>query len=568
MQDDTKNPQDQGDTHIRRLSAVDGASDALACDKVSVSDLAIHLTKRKNSSTVSKLVTTPANIAPRIPVLDRISDAVCIADADLQIVECNKVLRDWYGGNAALAGQSCRSLFGHVFEQIDRELLQPLATGSQPAPMEAYIRIRKNKGIWAEVSAFPWTLEDNETQGVIIIIRDITRLKTAENEAIHKANDLGLVNTVARSLGRSLAMTETLVSIKTAMSTSDLLVGGRLLIYDPAIELLWQGVAWGVAEGIAFQPVPVSEFYAEYIVSRPAVVHGQDHQNVTSTGHALKDYASWCVPIVSDNDLQGMMELFSSSHSEFDPGRRGFYRLLGQQIGTAMQNARLYEEVRAGRERLKALSANLVQAVESERRNLAQDLHDEVGQALMALQLAIGLSSRDMGTEHKAQIRDQQAMVFELTTRIRELITDMRPGVLEDEGLIGGIQWHINRLPKLSDLSVSFTSSGMDDRRFIPEVETVFFRIAQEALTNVVRHSDASSAELSIDFDGDILRLTIIDDGRGFDVYSKLAHSGHYGLVGMFERAEAINGTLNIDSSPAGGTKLTLSVGAQAIHQG
>ena len=109
MQDDTINPQDQGDTrkgatHIRRLSAVDGASDALTCDKVSVSDLATHLTSRKTSPPAYRSVKASANIAPRIPVLDRISEAVCITDADLQLVEYNQVLCDWYGGNAVLAG--------------------------------------------------------------------------------------------------------------------------------------------------------------------------------------------------------------------------------------------------------------------------------------------------------------------------------------------------------------------------------------------------------------------------------------------------------------------------------
>lgn len=519
-----------------------------------------------NENTPQNNRVNPVNIsdsvyAPSSKVFDFITDGICLTDLTGNIISCNRAFRDIFYRES----DSVSKEYTDIFAELIKPGCQPNQQLQQNIVIEKPVVTAKGKRMWIEVSAHSTTLDKGN--GYAICIRDITSTRKAQLHIEELNADLALLGRISRTVGRSLAMTEILVNIKTAMETSEQLVGGRLLIYDPSIELLWQGIAWGVVENIVFEPVPVSEYYSEYIVSRPAVTPPKRVPRTDSQPTPLENYASWCVPIISENELIGMMEIFSESYTEFEPERRAFYQLLVKQIGTAIQNTRLFEEVRASRERLKTLSSNLVTAVESERKNLARDLHDEVGQALIALQLAIGLS-REPDSEHKKQMQEQQSLVFELTTRIRELITDMRPGVLEDEGIVGGIRCQINRLPQQSDIAVSMSESGIGNLRFAPEVETVFFRIAQEALTNTIRHSGASFVDVKLEYDQQTLRMNIVDDGHGFDVYSKLADTGHYGLVGMYERAEAINGSLSVDSTPGNGTHLTFCVDCAPLHKG
>lgn len=543
------NPENHEETQLQNRESA---------DEVGISASGLNLQQEHSSSSQ---VQASRNFDQSPILLDAVSDGICIFDRSGRICQANSTFRNWFH-KSKIIGQQASAILGSTFVQIEHMLPGLLREHRETVPFET--SISTDRGWMLCRLGVTDKLRSGDSDTVAVVITDISALRAAEADSEAKAADLALVNTLARLLGWGPALTETLVNIKTAMLTTCLLAGGRLLIYDAAYDLLWQGISWGVADRIPFQPVPVGEFYRDYVITRAAVDQTQEEDKQLHA-NTLSSYASWCLPVLSDNNLQCMMEIFSESEKEFVPARRDFYRLLGQQIGTAIQNAKLYEEVRASRERLKALSANLVQAVEAERKNLAQDLHDEVGQALLALQLAIGLNSGLSSDDQSESIRVQQNMVTELTARIRGLITDMRPGVLEEEGLPGSLQRQIDRLPKLAGLTVQLICSGCQHIRFTPELEVVFFRVAQEALTNVVRHSGAENVQVSLDCSPELLTLVVSDNGSGFDVYSKLSESNHYGLVGMFERAQAVNATLNIVSSPATGTKLTLSATSQAL---
>lgn len=555
-------------SHIPRLPVTEDTNIAASESTVLTSGLTVELLNCTNSlpGNLENHISSDSSMLETMgrDMLDSVGDAVFVVNSDLQLIDCNRTFRRWFvvDGEAV----DCRSIFGGQFEQVNTLLIEPVAAGTNPGPFRMQIKPRNLQPIWTEVTAQQYVIPNSIATGYLFIIKDVSQLINAENEIAQMTDDIALINEIARILGKSHTFTDTLVNIKAALSTAKTLVGGRLLVYEPTNDLLWQGIAWGVATDMIFQPVSVPEFYKECYTSEPKI-SSSNFTHHESISRITSNYMSWCVPIVTDNDLQGIMELFSDSPSVFSDSRKGFYHLLGNQIGIIMRNAILYEEVKASRERLKLLSANLVSAVEAERRSLARDLHDEVGQALLALQLAIGLSSKENGGEQNRDIENQQYMVTELTSKIRGIITDMRPGVLVESGLVGGIGWLMNRLAKVADICFSFKYGDLGQIRFASDIETVLFRVTQEALNNIVKHAKADNVVITLEYTGETIILNIIDDGTGFDVYSKLTDSNHYGLIGMYERVEAINGTLSIDSSTDQGTKLTITATAAAVNR-
>lgn len=214
----------------------------------------------------------------------------------------------------------------------------------------------------------------------------------------------------------------------------------------------------------------------------------------------------------------------------------------------AEQAQRLY----AGR--LQALSRRLVDVQEEERRSLARELHDEIGQELTALKLMIEEASRV--PEAAAALGDVRPVVQQLLRRVRDLSLDLRPPMLEDFGLASALQWLGERLERQAGLSVRLLHPASLPP-LPPDVATGAFRIAQEALTNVVRHSSVAEAEVCVEVRAEELVITVADGGTGFDRVAALAGWASSGLTGMHERARLLGGHLDIVASPGHGTRVT-----------
>jgi PAS domain S-box-containing protein len=206
-------------------------------------------------------------------------------------------------------------------------------------------------------------------------------------------------------------------------------------------------------------------------------------------------------------------------------------------------------------EHLRALSRRLLEVQEQERRFVAAELHDEVGQLLTGLNYQIELAARAGASEPLAAAR---TIVQDLTARVRELSQRLRPTVLDDLGLAPAIAWLIDRMKAQNELTVSFDHRGLEGR-LPPAVETAAFRIVQEALTNVARHAGVSAASVVLARDADTLEVRISDAGRGFDAAQVDVHN-HGGLSGMRERAAWLGGRLTIETAPRAGVRITASL--------
>jgi two-component system sensor histidine kinase UhpB len=216
-------------------------------------------------------------------------------------------------------------------------------------------------------------------------------------------------------------------------------------------------------------------------------------------------------------------------------------------------------------ERLKALAAQIAEVEDSERQRLARELHDRVGQNLTALGINLNIIRLQIPENSPGSVYyhldDSLSLVEQTAERIRDVMADLRPPVLDDYGLVAALRWYAEKVARRIDIPITVEGEEPDPR-MNTRVENALFRIAQEALTNVAKHSQASYVKISVDMVGDILRLSVSDDGIGFGPQN-LPETGDgqgWGLLSITERAEAVGGQVCIDSSPNQGTSVTVEV--------
>ncbi|MEZ4616356.1 MAG: sensor histidine kinase [Caldilineaceae bacterium] len=241
------------------------------------------------------------------------------------------------------------------------------------------------------------------------------------------------------------------------------------------------------------------------------------------------------------------------------------------EVSSKVEKERLFAAVRQQRAQLRALTSKLTEVQENERRQLARELHDELGQALTAIRMDLAAVERALpgaATAHLRERLQEAALLTEQTLeQIRELSLDLRPPMLDDLGLIPTLRWYLKRYHSRTKIKTGLTVLG-EERRLAVLIESALYRILQEALTNVARHAAASAVHLTLHYHPQRITANFEDDGRGFDVDAVLARDvGSMGLLGMRERVTLLGGTLQIDSG-AQGTQLCFDIPLGEQEQG
>lgn len=232
----------------------------------------------------------------------------------------------------------------------------------------------------------------------------------------------------------------------------------------------------------------------------------------------------------------------------------------------------LVEELRRKEEIRSRLLENVISAQEEERKRIARELHDETGQTLtgiiMSLEAAQDALEREPGAV-SGRLEKAMSLAGQSIDAIRQLVVDLRPAALDDLGLVPALRAFAESRLGEKGIHLQMETSGLKDR-LSPPVETCLFRVVQEAVTNIIRHSEASSAYIALKRDNGAVSLLVADDGKGFDfgtVTSSPDPSRALGLAGMQERVSLIGGRLTVDSAPGQGTRvratITLETGRQ-----
>ncbi|MDO8567632.1 MAG: response regulator [Dehalococcoidales bacterium] len=208
---------------------------------------------------------------------------------------------------------------------------------------------------------------------------------------------------------------------------------------------------------------------------------------------------------------------------------------------------------------LRSLSNRLIDIQEEERRDIARELHDQTGQSLTMVKLLLARVLKSPPDKAPEIINEAAQQVSEVINQVRNLSLALRPSMLDDLGLVPALTWLLERVGTQSGLSVGFDHDELQSQDVSSRVNTTAYRIVQEALTNIVRHSGASRAKVCLHTQGDVMSLNIEDDGRGFDMHL-LAIGTSNGLSGMRERTRLLGGTFTIESTPGTGTHITVKL--------
>jgi PAS domain S-box-containing protein len=271
---------------------------------------------------------------------------------------------------------------------------------------------------------------------------------------------------------------------------------------------------------------------------------GEDCQAIFETRHLRKDGSSYPVEIrVVHFPFQGRVQHFAF--------------------------ARDLSERQQAEEKMRELAQRVVAGEEQERQRLARELHDQVGQNLAVLGLTLGQAKEALPPElHDARERldDAQGQVQELREHLQRVMYDLRPPMLDDLGIYQALQWYCGRLTARHDLTITVRRRG-PARRWPAAVETALFRIAQEALTNIVLHARATVVMVTLTQSAEAIELEIKDNGVGFRRgRRRRATPRGLGIAIMEERALAVGGLVVVDSAPGRGARITVRV--PRVHRG
>ncbi len=230
----------------------------------------------------------------------------------------------------------------------------------------------------------------------------------------------------------------------------------------------------------------------------------------------------------------------------------------GRDITDRMQAEELLWD---SRQRLEVLSRQLISTQETERRHLARELHDEIGQVLTAIKMNLRRAQREVDSGTRPDWEDNVEMVERAIIQVRNLSLSLRPPQLDELGLVAALHWLVKHQARLGGFE-DHLDVDLGDVRIPVELETVCFRIAQEALTNAIRHGMPRSVRVKLQASSHELSLSIQDDGIGFDVSDsrrRAMDGDNFGLISMQERSSLVGGQVQIESTPGRGTRVHVS---------
>jgi len=268
-----------------------------------------------------------------------------------------------------------------------------------------------------------------------------------------------------------------------------------------------------------------------------------------------------CAPLLAKGEVLGVVQVARRANEPFSDDDLASLLTIGSIVGVAVERAVLSGELTRSRDQLRALAAGNVQAREEEARRIAHELHDEAGQLLTRVHLAVDEIVSELPPPQRAKRSEEVTnLLDQVYDQLRRVAQELRPTILDDLGLRPALEFLAQGISARTKLAVSI--EGSIPQRPPPDIETALYRIVQEALTNVSKHGGATQVTIQLRLDGGGIRCSIRDDGRGFDVTTALSPHGErgLGLIGIQERVAALHGTLEIRSAAGQGTELQVTI--------
>jgi signal transduction histidine kinase len=395
-----------------------------------------------------------------------------------------------------------------------------------------------------------------------------TRKKLSEPESEERYHELLVLSRVSAALSGLWDLDAILqVALDNVLNIMNGAVGG-ILILDEQTHTLSYRVHRGLSDRfVAETQLNLGEGIAGTVAQTGKAVMLEDFSADPRTAKAdivsdegLKALIS--VPLRAKDKVLGVINVTSKMSHVFTTNDMHLLHSIGDQLGVAIEQARLNERLRRARERLRRLARQNLVAEEEERRRIARELHDETSQSLsgLALQLQALVTTAEMSGDYDQEfiekLKKVQALTVQVHTEVSRLIADLRPALLDTLGLIPAVRQHAESTLNHRNITASVQVKGKE-RRLSPEYETGLFRFVQGAVGNIAQHSKASNAFINFEYRDNELIISIRDNGQGFVVaeITDVEESGRgRGLFSMRERVGFLGGTSWIESEPGKGT--------------
>jgi PAS domain S-box-containing protein len=511
---------------------------------------------------------------------DAVADSVCLIDLEGTLLRCNAATAELLGRPLDdLTGHKCWELVHGTSEPHDDCPVVRMSKSRRRETLETQIG-----GHWLEITVDPVLDPEGEMVGAVHLISDITKRKQAEGalrsalaeadrgrqmllalgqaaEAVQRARTSAEVH---RTIGDELKRLDHRVVVFGLTPDREQLTATYLTV-DPDRRQEAQETTGIGNQAFSFRIVPgglhdrvISQgqtlFLDDVTDSMAEALPALDRPRVERLAAILDVERAIYAPLLVGEETAGVLLVTGADLTPADvPAVTAF----ANQASIALENAHLFAQVRAGRERLANLSRRLLDAQESERRHIARELHDEIGQALTVIKINLQAAQRSAVGEGVAYLNDSLRTVEGALQQVRGLSLDLRPSLLDDLGLAPALRWYLDRQARQAGFRARLSCNLQE--RLPPDVEIACFRLVQEALTNIMRHAAASKVQVELRRGAEDLQLLIRDDGQGFDPPDALdgaARGKSLGLLGMVERVQLLGGQLEIDSAPGQGTEI------------
>jgi len=402
--------------------------------------------------------------------------------------------------------------------------------------------------------------------GALVVTTDVTEQHQTEMALRRRNRELQALYSLTSALARARSV-EKVLAVTTEQTASAFSAEGvAAVLLDESRKTFAHGAAQGTTKipwieaqktNLANDPL----LRAIHAASGAVVLTGTEVQ--ARGGVWGQTGATGLVAVPVGQRLIGALIVLCASEQATLTANVRLLSLFAQQVSVAVENARSLEQMARTRTQLRQLTGQIVQAQEEERRRIARELHDEMGQALMVLKLNLAVLESalpDQATALHEQLGDSHALLESTMEEIRELALELRPAALDDLGLVPALRGYVDRFIKRTGLDVTSDLDATIGR--LPErMETALYRIIQEAMTNIVRHAAARHVQVTLRTDGDEVYACVADDGRGFDPAQRLKAAvteGRMGLLGIQERAALLLGRVKITAAPGEGTRIEI----------
>ncbi|MBI2862250.1 MAG: GAF domain-containing protein [Chloroflexi bacterium] len=393
-----------------------------------------------------------------------------------------------------------------------------------------------------------------------------SRVAARTEEVEQRNRQLAAVNALATTVSGSLEMKQVLQrALDWVLEFTGLEVGGFRLL-DEETQTLRLAAQRRLPESIVAEPVCSGVCLCGRAAKSgvPMVVSDLSVEREAFLCHQAGLGSVVVIPLLAQQRVLGILYLGSKTPQRFDQRMLGTLSAMGRQVGLALANARLYEELQR-KEQLRAeLLQQVITAQEGERKRIARDLHDSTAQSLTAITMGLELLAESMPPDSAALQRftRMQELAASTLTDLRSLIFDLRPAALDDLGLVPALRACARQ--HLGDRDVRVTIEGIGLKERLPsQHETCLFRVLQEAITNTAKHAQAKSVRIRLErTDGKVVAL-VEDDGVGFALRrlkSEAEPGRGFGLLDMRERAELLGGTVRVESLPGAGTRIRVEL--------